>query len=79
MHKPIHHRMTSEQLHRRTVAQFVTKVNTTLHYQKTEEEREKLKKTKAKHKRILQKFYGPDYNKKILNLPELRYEITMNM
>ena len=69
-------RQTSEHSHIRETHHFADKINMFSAYRKTSQEKEALKAAQAHHKKILKTYYGQKYQKKILNLPDVVYEIS---
>lgn len=66
---------SSEEHSRRVAYSIANKTNSFLAYQKTTEEKEHLKRIKAAHKTELKSYYKENLTRKILNLPELIYQI----
>lgn len=75
--RPIQNRFTSERLQRRIAYTFANRINTFAGFFKTSEEREELKRIKSEHKKQLKDYYRDSYHPKIMNLPQFRYEITL--
>jgi hypothetical protein len=70
-------RISSERLQRKNAYTFANRINTFKKFEKTPEEKQKLKEVQAQHRRLLKECYGQEYNKnKIHNLPQYRYEIV---
>lgn len=77
--KPIRRRESSEALRRRIAYSFANRTNTFKKFEKTEEERSKLKQVQSEHKQALKIHYGRDYNRnRIHNLPQFVYQISAN-
>jgi hypothetical protein len=77
LRKPTRGRETSERLQRRLAYNLVNKTNICIKYQKTSEEKEALKRVRSQHKKDLKAAYGEKYTRRVMNLPDHMYRITM--